>query len=328
MKITDLPDGVQVTEPGLYKCSMEWYHSQGICPGPSVSSTGLRKAHKSPHSFWKTSDMNPNRYPPKPDSESLILGKAAHALILGDEVFDDKFCFVPDDAPARPTATQIKAFKRDGEWSESAQERADFWIPFDEAAEGKLELKSEQVQRIQYMAENLANEPLAVEMLVSDMVEVSMIWQDQITGLWIKSRPDALPSNGYDFGDLKTFAPKGRDLILSAIRSTTDFEYAMQMGLAIDSAEHVMGVHTSRCGLVFTQTSEPYEAIPISLNEDTLYWARVLCRDGINKIAHGIETGEWPGVTDGKITEYAYPDTVLHRLAEMQASGLLPNMER
>jgi hypothetical protein len=328
MNIIDIPAGGKVSEPGLYKMSMEDYHSVGVCPGPSVSSTGIRTAHKSPHAFWKTSSLNPDRYPPKEDNSSLILGKAAHSLILGDEVFDETFCFVPKDAPARPTATQVKAFERDGEWSAKAAEGAAFWEKFDKEAEGRLELKHDQVQKIQYMAENLAADPLAVEMLVSNLIEISMIWQDPITGLWLKSRPDAIPSNGYDFGDLKTFAPKGRDLVLSAIRSTTDFEYAMQMALAIEGAEHVMGTTASRCGLVFVQSSEPYEVIPLSLDEDTLYWARVLCRDGINKISHGLKTGEWPGVTGGKIVEYSYPETVLHRLANLQADGTLPSLER
>lgn len=326
MNIIDLPDGQQVTEPGAYRCSMDWYHSQDICPGPSVSSTGLRKiALQSPHAFWKTWAGNPDRYPDRAISDSLILGRAAHCLILGDEVFDDHFIYVPEDAPHRPTATQIKAFERDGVWSEIAAPRAEFWEDFDKKASGKLELKQEQVQKIKYMSENLAANPLAVQVLTGNLVEISMIWQDEVTGLWVKSRPDCIPDNGADFGDLKTFAPKSSDLEISSQRATTDHGYAMQMALAAIGAESVFGSTAKECVLVFCQTSEPYEVIPVQIDEDALYWARVLCRHGLDLMAASLKSGDWPGV-GREMKSYSYPPSMLHRFGEMQVNGLLPRL--
>lgn len=326
MKILPLSDGDMVTETGAFRMSMDLYHSQRVCPGPSVSSTGLRKAAlQSPHAFWKTWDGNPDRYPEKEPGDSLVLGRAAHCLILGDEVFDENFIYVPSNAPRRPTKTQIAAFERNGVWSDAAKEGAEWWAEFDELAEHRTEISAEQVQKITYMAENLSANPLCVELLRSELIEISMIWQDEQTGLWVKSRPDCIPSNGYDFGDLKTFAPKGSNLILAAQRATTDHGYAMQMALAVMGAEQVFGNTATECGLCFVSTSEPYEAIPIRLDEDSLYWARVLCRDGLNRIADGLKTNEWPGV-GADLTTYSFPPSMSARFAEMQADGLLPNV--
>ncbi len=326
LEIREIKDGEIVTEPGAYRMSMAWYHSQEVCEGPSVSSTGIRKAAlESPHAFWKTWEGNPDRYPAKDPGDSLVLGRAAHSLILGDEVFEEHFIFVPENAPQRPTATQIKAFERDGEWSEIAAPRAAFWEEFDKKAAGRLLLSPDQMVKITYMAENLAANPQAVELLKSDLIEISMIWQDEATGLWLKSRPDCIPSNGVDFGDLKTFAPKGKDLRLSVQRSITDFGYPMQMALAVEGAEHVFGTTAENCGLVFIQTTEPYDVIPVILDIDTLYWARCLIRDGLNKIASGLKTGDWPGAGQ-HILRYEYPPTMLHRFSEMQRSGELPNL--
>ena len=306
--------------------SMTWYHSQEVCPDPSVSSTGIRKAAlESPHAFWKTFDGNPNRYPKKEDSDSLILGKAAHSLILGDEVFDEHFIYVPADAPKRPTKTQVAAFDKNGKWSDAAKEGAEYWEAFDAKAAGRLLLKEEQVQKIQYMAENLNTNPLAVEVLKSDLIEISMIWQDELTGLWLKSRPDCIPSNGADFGDLKTFAPKGKNLRLSVQRSITDFGYSLQMALAVMGAEQVLGNSAENCALVFCQTSEPYDVIPVNIETDTLYWARVYSRDGLNKIKHGLDTGDWPGA-GSEILTYEFPPSMTERLSAMQANGQLPNV--
>jgi len=318
----------RVNEPGAYRMSMALYHSQDVCPGPSVSSTGIRKAAlQSPLAFWKTSDLNPNRYPPKEESDALILGKAAHCLILGDEVFADNFAYVPSDAPRRPTSVQVAAFERTGKWSDAAAEAGPWWQAFEKEAAGRSLLTAEQVTRIGYMAENLQALPEAREALIGDLTEISMIWQDEITGLWVKSRPDCIPSNGVDFGDLKTFSPKSSDLILSAQRAVTDHGYAVQMAMAVEGAERIFGHTATRCALIFTQTTEPYEAVPIMLDEEAIHWGRVLFRDGLDKIAHGLKTGEWPGRAKGFIT-YGFPPTLLHRFGEMQLAGELPVIER
>lgn len=325
--IRTLKDGEKITEAGAYRMNMSWYHDQ-CTDGVSVSSTGIRKAAlQSPLAFWKTSDINPKRYPPKPENESLILGKAAHCLILGDEVFAENFAYVPEDAPRRPTSVQIANFERDGRWSPAAEEGGTWWAAFDAAAAGRSLLTAEQVTKIGYMAENLQALPEARDALIGDLTEISMIWQDEITGLWVKSRPDCIPSNGFDFGDLKTFSPKGGDLILSAMRSITDFGYTVQMAMAVEGSERVFGTTATRCALIFSQTTEPYEAIPIFLDEESIYWGRVLFRDGLNKIAHGLETMEWPGRATGFIN-YEYPPSILHRFGAMQSEGQLPNLER
>jgi len=224
-----------------------------------------------------------------------------------DEVFDEHFAFVPEDVPRRPTATQVKAFERDGKWSGAAKEGAEWWEAFDARAQGR--------------------HLLAVEVLTSDLIEISMVWQDDLTGIWLKSRPDCLPANGFDFGDLKTFSPRGADLVLSAQRAITDHGYAIQMALAIMGAEQVLGVSAQRSALVFVQTTEPYETIVIEIDDESIYWAKVLIREALDRMKHGLATGEWPGVARDLVT-YQYPPSMLHRFGEMQLNGELPNLER
>lgn len=317
----------KVTEPGAYRMPMSLYHSQ-CAPGVSVSSTGIRNAAlQSPLAFWRTSDLNPDRYPPKEESDALILGKAAHCLILGDEVFAENFAYVPEDAPKRPTSTQIAAFERNGFWSDAAKEGGPWWEKFEKEAAGRSLLTAEQVQRIGYMAENLSALPEAREALIGELTEISMIWQDEITGLWVKSRPDCIPSNGFDFGDLKTFSPKSSDLMFSAMRAVTDHGYAVQMAMAVEGAERLFGSTATRCALIFIQTTEPYEPVPLLLDEDAIHWGRVMFRHGLDLIAHGLKTGEWPGRAKGFQT-YAIPPGLMQRMFEAQAIGELPMIER
>lgn len=326
LEIEIVPDGHVIDKPGLYRMSMDWYHSADVCDGPSVSSSGLRTIQNtSPRAFWKTWAGNPDRYPEKEAGDSLNLGRAVHALVLGDEVFEDHFIWVPEDAPRRPTAAQIKAFERDGRWSDAAAPGAEFWEAFDKKAAGRILLTPDQHEKIAYMAESLADNPHCVELLRSDLIEISMIWKDEATGIWVKSRPDCIPTNGADFSDLKTFSPRGANLRLAAQRSVTDYGYYMQMALAAMGAEATLGASADRCALVFLQTTEPYECLPIQIDPDTLYLGKVQMRQGLDTMARCLEANDWPGIGTDMIT-YALPPSMAQRMYEMQADGLLPNV--
>jgi len=245
-------------------------------------------------------------------------------MILGDEVFDEHFIYVPEDAPRRPTAPQINAYKANGFWSEKAKEGGEFWAEFDKRAANRMLLTEAQAQHIINIAENISKIPEAVEGLTSELIEVSMIWQDPITGVWLKSRPDCLPTNGYDFADLKTFAPRTKSIKRSVMQSITDYRYDMQMGLAVMGAEHVLGTTAENCVLIFCQSNPPYTVTPVRIEADTLYWARAVCRKSIDTFARCIADQHWPMPVEG-IMDYTLPESLLHRYSEMQAAGDLPN---
>lgn len=323
MKPIEVADGEIITQPGIYRMSMSWYHSQ-CCDGPSISSSGLRKIWtESPYHFWTQSDLNPDRLPEKDSGDALVLGRAAHALILGDEVFEDHFAYVPADAPPRPTAAQEKA-RKDGRVSDAAKERFDFWDGFLERADGKMLVSEGQLQTIWRIANGIAARPEIKELLVGPLMEVSLIWQD-VTGVWIKARPDMIPTNGADFSDLKTFAPRSKSVKRAIHQAITDHRYDMQLALAVEGAEQI-GIGTAEtCALVMCQTTQPYTVSAVQITADTLYLARCCNRKAIDTFAHGLKTGEWPQPIEG-IMEYSLPPSIAARYYEMQASGELPNI--
>lgn len=325
--IPTIPDDGQVTEAGAYRLSMGLYHSQAVCPGPSISSSGLRRiVNDSPWHFWMSWEGNPNRYPDKEPGDGLILGKAAHCLLLGDEVFDDLFIYVPADAPRKPTQQQIEAYAA-GRSTDIGKASVEFWTAFEAKAAGRHFLTDDQVKKIGYMAENLRRNPMAVEMLTGGMTEVSLIWQDEITGVWLKSRPDVIPDNGADAADLKTFAPQHSDIKVAVQKAITQNGYAVQMALAQIGAEQVFGVSATEFVLVFCQTTAPYTVTPVRLDEEALYLGRVLVRHGIDRFSRCLETGVWPMPVEDVLT-YSIPPSLSGRLYEMQADGRLPYLER
>lgn len=319
MHIRDLPDSGIITESGAYRIPLELYHRQDICAGPSVSSSGLRTLYnESPAMFWAYSDLNPERFE-RPESDAFAIGRAAHALMLGDEVFDERFIVLDPDAPPRPTATQIRA-AAEGRISDSYSERSRFWRDFDEDAEGKTVVKAAWIEDITHMAKALAKHPL-VRPLFEGESEVSLIWKDKATGIWVKSRPDVIPAMGEVHADLKIVA----DVTLEGVtRSIRKFGYDMQMGLAAVAEEIVIGRKVTSAILVNVQKTPPYSVTPIEITEDALHWGKLKCRRALDVFAHCLKAGDWPGPVEG-IPQYHTPPWELALIEEQQKAGAFPH---
>jgi hypothetical protein len=327
MSIPHIEDGQPVPGPGIYRMSMAHYHSQACCPGPSISSSGLRTIwSQSPFHFWATSELNPDRLPEKDESPALALGKGAHALMLGEENFDEMFAYLPDDAPRKPTAQQVKAYD-DGRATDVGKASVEFWREFDERTAGKTILSHDMVEKIRRMSESLQSNPAAVQALTGALTEVSLIWQDDVTGVWLKSRVDVMPDAQFDYADLKTFAPQTKDIKRAIHRSITDYRYDMQLGLGAEGARVLTGQMPEEAALVMLQSTEPYTCSVVRIDEEAIYWARCCNRQAIDTFAACLESGDWPQPVPG-ILEYTTPPSLAHRFGEMQLNGELPNLER
>lgn len=319
--IITLNDGDVVSESGQYIMSMDHYHTQ-CCVGPSVSSSGLRQIyHHSPAEFWAYSDLNEDRFE-KPGTDAFTFGRAAHSLLLGDEVFSEKFAVVPRTAPPKPTTAQISA-REQGRISDAAAERFGFWDAFDAHNYGKEYLSQTDLTHIEHISDVMNDHPI-VPLLLEGQVEQSLIWEDR-SGLWLKSRLDILSATG-DLADLKSTVQSDPALIYRDIRK---HGYDMQLGLATMAMEQVMDVpftadaYSGRSAiLLFVYKKPPYHVMPVEIDFDALHWARLKCRKAIDTMTDCMKSSRWPGPLDGIGTYTA--DFEATKLAEMQSAGLLP----
>jgi hypothetical protein len=325
MSIPHIEDGQPVPGPGIYRMSMAHYHSQACCPGPSISSSGLRTIwSQSPFHFWATSELNPDRLPEKDESPALALGKGAHALMLGEENFDEMFAYLPDDAPRKPTAQQVKAYD-DGRATDVGKASVEFWREFDERTAGKTILSHDMVEKIRRMSESLQSNPAAVQALTGSLTEVSLIWQDDVTGVWLKSRIDVLPDQGADYADLKTWAPRSKNVKRAIHNAISEHEYPMQLALGQMGAR-AFGMDAEEALLVMLMSVEPYCCSIVRMDEEVMFYARRKLRAVIGTFARCLETGYWPQPIEG-VLEYRMPPSELHRLGEMELAGELPHAD-
>lgn len=312
-----------ISEPGIYDLPMSVYHSQ-CCVAPSVSSGGLRTVYlQSPADFWAFSDLNDNRIE-SPASPSLFFGRAAHALLLGDEDFEGNFAVVPSDAPRAPTQAQINA-RDEGRVSDTARRSFEFWDSFNIEHEGKDFITESELGIIRDMSFALSENPI-MSLLFEGEAEKSFIWRDDKTGLYLKSRLDMLCATG-DLADLKTTSVRSPDRLSAEIRS---HGYDMQFALATVGLEELKGIpfeadyyQGRACIVVFICKKPPYHIMPVEIDFDALYWARLKCRAAIDTIAQCINDDYWPGPVQG-IRPYS-DGGESERLAELQRVGLLPS---
>lgn len=292
------PANGPITEDGQYDMPLEQYHTQ-CCDGPSISSSGLRTIYtKSANDFWAFSDLNVNRFK-KPYVEAFNFGKAAHALLLGDEDWEGNYVIRPN------------------EWHDWKSGESREWR--DQMVEaGMTVVTPEDLEHISYMAEALNKHPL-VGPLFDGEAEQSLIWKDK-TGVWLKSRIDMLPVTD-DQADLKTTMDASKRAVFRDIRK---HEYAMQIALSDVGSQVVLGKQFLSSVLVFIQKTPPYHISPVEISRANIEYGKLKLRKAINTFADCLETGDWPGPVEG-IPVYEISDREEEEIIAAQEAGELPN---
>jgi hypothetical protein len=278
-------DGKPISEPGIYKkIPMDAYHGQ-LTVSPSISSSGLRTIEqKSPLHYFATSYLNPDR-PEEDEAESaaMIMGRAVHTLLLGEEGFRDQYVTRPekyedDNGVWKP-------------WSGNANTCKE-WLA-DRKREGKTVLLKSQVADIVGMAERLSENPVAMDLL-RGRIERSIVVKDKATGVWVKSRPDSIPRD-HTIADLKTC---GDASYVGIQRSIMDKGYLQQMALAIACLEIAGHTPVKEAVLLFVETKYPYAFNIKPLDNGDIFTAMRINRRALNTFAECLAANDWPTYED------------------------------
>lgn len=277
-------DGKQITKPGIYsKIPLDVYHGADICDGPSVSSSSLRKAFgESLAHFYAEWPGNPDHDEPDEEKAHFILGRAVHHLILGEPFFAKLFAVQPDEYIDDKTGEAKK-------WTYGAK----VCVAWRNARhkEGRSILKGEDVKNIRGMAERLSHNAIIRAGALNGMIERSLFWKDKDTGLWLKSRPDAIPTHSGDYTDLKTTT----SVMWYDLRKVIyDNGYFQQMAL-IRTAARALGLPFNSATLIFIEKKKPWCERVVTLKDNVLDKGERANRWALDGIARCLKSGRWPG---------------------------------
>lgn len=270
-------DGLPVTRPGIYSnIPILTYHAQ-LTVAPSISSSGLRTIFsRSLAHYFNDSYMNPDREE-REESAAFRVGRAAHHLLLGEANFSRYYII-------RPAVLAGAAWQG---------QRTDckVWLK-DAAAAGLTVLSGAEVDNIRGMANSLAREPLVKAGILNGLIEHSMVWQDPDTGIWLKWRPDAIPTSTLDFSDLKCVA----DISSEALeRSLGDYGYHMQAALGAMACRALLGREMSSFTLVCAEKAAPNCVQFVTLKPADIELGEKQIRASLLAFKRALETSVWPG---------------------------------
>lgn len=279
---------MKIIKPGIYSgVPIDIYHSQGLFDGPSISSSGLRKiANESPAHFYCYWDGNLNREEVD-ESRALILGSAAHHLLLGEDDFSTRFIMQPEKIGEETWQGNKKICKA--------------WLA-DQKLAGRIVLKPDELKVIRGMARSLAAHPLVKNGLLNGQVEQTIAWRCKDTGIWKKARPDVIPGSDGDFVDLKTTTSVQDDDLKRAI---FEHGYHQQGAMVCEGYTAVTGNKNTTFTLVFVEKSPPYCVRVISLTDQDLARGERQNYYATQTFKQCLEANEWPGPGRGD-AEFLY----------------------
>lgn len=327
-------DGLPITKPGIYSgIPMQdsvgpdgerrpGYHSFDICDGPSLSSSILRATEQtSMDEVWLKFPGNPDRVE-SDDKSHLSKGRARHTLFLGESGFARDFVIQPEDYPAGATYPSQDGTEQK-KWTYAAA-----WCKAWKAAQikaGKSILPAGELEDIKGAAARLNAHPeIRDGGILNGLIEHSIFWRDPVSGLWLKSRPDVIPTDSAMLVDYKGAA----DVSYRAIeRGMGDFGYAQQLALGGEGLREVAGIEITDYVLVFQKWVAPWSVNVKPVTGEAIQFGACQNRRGINRIAKALETGIWPGPDDDGVP-VGLPKYVRDRLQKQLDDGLLPEPTR
>ena len=295
----------KISENGAYKSlPMSVYHGD-CCVGPSVSSTPLRAIETgSMRHGWLASHLNPNK--DVDQASPYRIGSAVHSLCFEGELSKDWYAFSPFDSFRTNDAKAWRNRMVNG---------------------GKYVMTEKDRDLIYAIRDALVEEPAIQHVFDKDgEIETSLISLDAETGLWKKARPDVVPVNPI-LTDLKVVSDASRRAVEFSV---LDYNYHMQLGLAAEVMEDVLGIKTEEYWLILVEKEPPHCVAFAEIDPDLIAWGRVLNRAAMRRFADCLSKGRDKKFFSKDLRDKEMliktPDWYHAKLTRRQEAGELPSV--
>lgn len=255
-----------------------------------LTKSGLMALKKSPAHFWQWMTS-----PSEPSTQAMNLGTATHTLVFEPHKWEKEIAVIPDDAPKKATAAQVKAKNPSAE----ALASITWWNEFNAKNEKKCIITQEQLLQAQGMATAVRNYADILPLLdhPTAKAELSIAANEDVRGLQIacKMRCDLLTMNDTVIVDLKTTedaSPEGFS------KTFMSLGYWMQAAHYIATGRRA-GLPIEKFVFVAVEKNPPYSVALYELDADSLSKAFSIRQRLLETLADCIATGEYPSYSRG-----------------------------
>ncbi|MDQ0035876.1 exodeoxyribonuclease VIII [Variovorax boronicumulans] len=284
--------------PGIYyDLPIEQYHGNSL----SVSKSGLDDLALCPAMFYAL-HLDPDR-PARSEKAGHLEGNLAHCALLEPEEFSKRYAVLPKDAPSRPTPAQWKAVNS----NESSTAAKEWWTAWNKANGGARIITADQGHAARCQAHSMRSLTNVwgglsmADMLARGKTEVSAYWNDPITGVLCRCRPDlVVPINARQvvLVDVKTYSEAtSREFMRQVVRK----RYFMQDSWYSEGYARASGMEVVGFVFVVVEDKWPFLAASYQLGDESRHEGALQHRDLLDTYAECMRTNVWPGYT--KATE-------------------------
>jgi exodeoxyribonuclease VIII len=219
------------------------------------------------------------------------MGTAIHTAILEPECFEER-------------AVACPKFEGKG-----ARANLAAW---QNANKGKLVLKPEEMAVIDGILGSVRNHRTASELLKQGNAEESFFWQDPLTGIVCKCRPD-LWKDGV-IVDVKSSLNASPE---EFPKSIANMQYHLQAALYLDGVSAVLGEAFTDFVILAVEKEPPYAVATYRLDEATIDAGRMLYRKALRILRQCKMRGYYPGYADrllaASLPAWAWPTDAFDR---------------
>ena len=293
-----------ITEPGAYPDipNEDYHRNPRLLPGPSLSASGGKLLlDKSPFHFWSDSPMNPTR-PAESSKPHLNVGKAAHDMLLLADRWATSYHVLPEGfnvGHERKWAAEIAA--------------RDYAL-----RKGKTVLTHAEHAQVEAVAEAIGMRDVARLALSNGEPEVTIVWRDKETGVWLRCRPDWLPYPVIHGGevrvvsDLKFMAPEN---CTPAGFSNAIYRFGYHMAAAwyFEGIKAVYGQEPTHWLHIAIEKEFPFSVSLYPLPQADIERGRAQMRIAVARFADCLASNKWPSWAE-EPTEVGLPGHARHTI--------------
>ena len=292
-KILNYKEGMEIKKPCIVRgMPSEVYHSM-----PALSNSGLKTLLDCPAKYYYKYLSGEYEYKEKP---SFKIGKAAHMYLLeGRKEFEKVYWHNPysefkkdelvkklqelgyDDSIKKFLVTDLMEMLLDKEGIEPKA----------------IHLTKSELNQVVCMTRNALNDKRAKNALSQKgEPELSIFWQDEKTGVWLKCRPDFLPYDCNIVPDYKTAeSVRPEEFYKSFIK----YGYYIQAAMYRMGIKAVTGVDVDSFFFIAQEKEPPYiTQFYNPRQEDFITWGEKKIYAAIEKYKECESTGIWNTYSD------------------------------
>lgn len=251
---------------------MSAYHSD-----PAVGSTGLRALLVSPAHYQALgySEQTP----------AQRFGTLVHTLTLEPHTVPDRYVAAPN----------VDRRTRDGKAE---------WAAFQEAAGAREIVDAETLSSATACATAIAAHRVGRLIRAASRIEEPIFWEDAVTGIRCKARPDAIAEYGVTMAiDVKTTrdaSPRGFQ------RAIATYGYHVQAAHYLEACA-AAGIEARGFLFACVESAPPHHVAAYLLDAEPVEEGRALRTRALDVYASCVASGEWPSYGGGKIMSIGLP---------------------